>query len=96
MYQVVRHDKHCVRVEKFKPGGEQISRGKFAGQIAKDSWELVGYFLNVEQAYQSILIRKIEDKIFDEAKNAIVAINEAKIEILNQIKENTNNASNVS
>lgn len=51
---------------RFTPGGEVIKTGKYKGELTKDSWKVVGYYPNLEQAVEKTLRLLFIDGLPDE------------------------------
>ena len=87
MFRIRLNDPLNWVIEKYSPGGEVISRGKFVGKLTKEAWKIVGYYCNAKEAYQALLHKEITELTLNENKPIAEAIALAEKNVLELISK---------
>lgn len=58
-FRISHPDRHNWILESFKEGGQEISRGKFAGKITKSRWVVLGYYSSLNRAVLGWLYEEV-------------------------------------
>jgi len=85
-YKILKSDPLNWTVEEHIFGGGIVAKGKYSGQIQKESWKVIGYFNSPQDAIKYVLKRCVGDE-FNLTNNLLEAITKAETNILNNLNE---------
>lgn len=86
-FRITKPNPHNWVIERFYPGGDLITRGKFAGQIAVDRWKVEGYYSRLKYAAEALLDKATGEISGDDPAAILAAIEKATNVVLQAVQE---------